>query len=123
MAATVYPNGDVSFVYRPAPAAREVFLAGSFSGWVLGARRMQKSDDGTFRARLPLPAGTHRYRFIVDGQWVADPEARTQQPNALGTVDSVVCVAAVEGPSVLSDRLRFASSARARRGEATPGAK
>ena len=92
MATTVNPNGDVSFVCRPDSSAKQAFLAGSFNDWAPGARRMQKTRDGTFRARLTLPAGVHHYKFVVDGQWVADPEAAEQEPNPLGTVNSVLRV-------------------------------
>ncbi|MEQ8822067.1 MAG: glycogen-binding domain-containing protein [Sumerlaeia bacterium] len=62
-----------------APNARQVQLAGSFNNW--GSRPggdqpspdalMDKGSDGVFRLIVPLGPGTHRFRFVVDGEWQA----------------------------------------------------
>ena len=53
---------------------------------------MSRQKDGTFRKRLQLHPGEHRYKFYVDGQWVADPEAESSVPNPFGTTDSLLIV-------------------------------
>ncbi len=73
-----------------APAARTVLLAGDFTDWDASPRKMRRAsaDSHTFVAWVPLPPGTHEYRFIVDGQWMEDPEAEST-PNPYGGLNSV----------------------------------
>ena len=75
------------------PNAQKVFLAGDFTDWEKNARPMRRSKaGGPFVATLTLPEGTHEYKFIVDGNWHADPKADMVQ-NRFGTHNSVVTVA------------------------------
>ena len=85
-------KSQVTFVYQPEGTCGRVELAGSFNGWQPDGGRMARQKDGTFRRRLQLDPGEHRYKFLVDGQWVEDPEAEHQAMNAFGTCDSVVTV-------------------------------
>lgn len=65
--------GGIRFTYS-APDAGSVAWAGEFNSWSTSAHPMSKGGDGTWSVVLPLPAGTHAYKFVVDGQWMADPE-------------------------------------------------
>ncbi len=65
--------GGVRFTYT-APNATTVTWAGEFNGWNATANPMVKGADGVWSVTLALPAGTHPYKFVVDGQWFADPE-------------------------------------------------
>lgn len=58
-----------------APQAREVFLAGEMTDWDTGRLPMQRGADGAWQRCLPLAAGQWVYKFVVDGQWMADPTA------------------------------------------------
>jgi 1,4-alpha-glucan branching enzyme len=93
MATKINLNGEISFTCSVNPKAKQVFLAGSFNDWNPTARRMQKGKDSAFRARLALPPGEHHYKFVIDGQWCADPDTAQQAPDPFGGVNSVVCVA------------------------------
>ncbi len=74
------PAGDgrwqCSVRYRPAGAAQSVTLAGTFNGWNRESTPLAGPDaDGYWTARVELPAGTHEYKFVVDGaRWLRDPE-------------------------------------------------
>src|SRR6267142_863647 len=60
------------FRYK-APDAQSVELMSAFNGWK--AVPMTKSSDGVWSVKVPLPAGTHAYKFLVNGKdWVFDPE-------------------------------------------------
>jgi len=48
-----------------------VLLAGSFTAWK--AYPLTQSN-GVWFDELPLPTGTHRYKFVVDGEWRVDEE-------------------------------------------------
>jgi 1,4-alpha-glucan branching enzyme len=80
-----------AFVCDIKPDAREVYLVGDFNDWDPRADRMVKRK-GLFQKLLQLEPGEYQYKFLVDGQWHADPSAMTQVPNAFGTLNSVVRV-------------------------------
>jgi 1,4-alpha-glucan branching enzyme len=75
-----------------APDARDVHLVGEFTGWEAGAIKLKKSKNGNWKATVALPAGTHQYRFMVDGKWCDDPSATERIINAFGTQN---CIGAV----------------------------
>lgn len=83
-------KGTVRFIYKASQAARQVMLAGEFTGWQ--GRKMTKAKDGSYVAVVPLGSGTYEYKFIVDGSWQADPENPRYAINALGTPNSVIAV-------------------------------
>lgn len=55
------------------PAASQVFLAGEMTDWDQGKQPMVKSADGKWRLAVDLSPGQWVYKFVVDGQWIADP--------------------------------------------------
>lgn len=55
------------------PAGRRVFLVGDFNGWNPTMDRMIERD-GAHELRLFLLPGMYRYRFIVDGVSLPDPD-------------------------------------------------
>jgi len=75
-----------------APAAKTVKLAGDFTEWEKSALDMVQSYDGTWFTIVPLLPGTYTYRFIVDGQWLDDPQSAKHVPNPFGSEDAVVSV-------------------------------
>ena len=82
----------VTFAVR-AKEDSKVFLAGSFNDWDPTAKEMtDKKGDGVFTATLNLPAGSHEYKFVIDGIWCADPECADWIQNDLGTLNSVKVV-------------------------------
>jgi len=83
-------SAQVTFVYHPSDNCRQVALAGTFNDWQPEEGRMTRQKDGSFRKRIKLEPGTHRYKFIVDGQWIEDPDAESTVPNEYGTSDALV---------------------------------
>src|SRR5437899_6119245 len=60
------------FRYK-ASDARSVELMSDFNGWK--PVPMTKGNDGVWTATVSLPAGTHAYKFVVNGtEWVFDPD-------------------------------------------------
>src|SRR5713101_3675951 len=74
------------------PGAKEVCIAGSFNDWHPAATPMVSLGDGKWAKELTLPAGRYEYRFVVDGQWVDDPNAKESVPNPHGSVNAVLVV-------------------------------
>jgi hypothetical protein len=56
-----------------APQAKSVYLVGDFNGWNPTIDKLVPVE-GRFQIRLYLLPGQYRYRFIVDGESVPDPE-------------------------------------------------
>lgn len=65
--------GGIRFTHTD-PNATAVSWAGAFNNWSTTANPMERGDDGVWSVVIPLPAGEHQYKFVIDGQWVADPE-------------------------------------------------
>ncbi|MBI2806691.1 MAG: glycoside hydrolase family 13 [Planctomycetes bacterium] len=79
------------------PAAREVFLAGTFNGWDPKATRMIKDAEGNWRVAVALPPGRHEFKFVVDGVWCCEPGCEGPfhgcpkcVPNSLGTMNRLI---------------------------------
>jgi len=58
--------------------ASTVWLTGSFVNWggnpTAGAVELMKDGNGVWTVTRTMDAGTHQYKFIVDGNnWIADP--------------------------------------------------
>ncbi|MYN01712.1 DUF3459 domain-containing protein [Pseudoduganella sp. DS3] len=82
----------VRFVYEAAPQARSVALAGTFNSWVGDACMMQRVSPTRWQVTLPIAAGRHLYKFVVDGSaWLRDPAnpwvSEDGQNNSCLTVD------------------------------------
>ena len=75
-----------------APAARQVFVAGSFNGWQVGATPLRLAKGGEWQGQLKLTPGRYEYLFIVDGTWLPDPAAPEAAPNPFGGWNSVLSV-------------------------------
>lgn len=80
-------KGTLKFSMKPANGAKEVAVAGDFTGWK--PVQMKKQKDGSFSLMVALSEGAHEYKFIVDGQWVVDPDNNKWALNPYGTLNSV----------------------------------
>lgn len=71
------------------PTALTVQLVGDFTEWGNAPLSLTKGPDGVWRLAVDLEPGTHRYRFLVDGEWRDDPECTVRVPNPFGSENSV----------------------------------
>lgn len=90
----------VQFVFV-SPNARSVSLAGDFNGWDPDRYALTDYDgDGVWTGFFALPAGQHKYMFVVDGQeWVTDPRAERYLDDGFGMRNAVISVAATPARS------------------------
>jgi hypothetical protein len=51
---------------------------------------MLMTGNGQWRMKLPLMPGRYRYRFIVDGKWVTDPNNKYIETNEFGDMNNIV---------------------------------
>ena|ERR1041385_3053437 len=73
------------------PQAHSVCVVGTFNNWDPKRTPMQK-DGGNWKASIPLAAGRYEYRFVADGQWLSDPNAKESVGNDFGSTNSVLVV-------------------------------
>ncbi len=74
------------------PEARAVRVTGSFTDWAAEGEPLTAKGDGEWEAVLPVPPGRYEYRFIVDGDWLPDPQNAEAVPNDFGGVNSLLVV-------------------------------
>jgi 1,4-alpha-glucan branching enzyme len=77
------------FSYK-APTATAVLLAGDFTRWLKQPIAMHPEADGVWKTTVALPPGTYHYRFLVDGEWHADPECKVRVKNPFGSENDVI---------------------------------
>lgn len=83
-------GGEVLFSARFENAGR-VQVAGDFNNWSpMDTPLTAGPRAGVWTTRLPLRPGRYRYRFIVDGRWVTDPNNSYTEANEFGELDNVV---------------------------------
>lgn len=82
----------VLFVY-PGSAEDRVAIACEWNRWSPSANPLTHDPrTGLHQAILPLGPGHHRYRLVVNGQWLTDPHNERTSPNPFGEEDSIVVV-------------------------------
>lgn len=89
--APVLVDGKVRFTLKGYRQASDVYISGSFNAWSTGHGKMQRSMEG-WEIELPLGAGKHLYKFIVDGQWINDPHNLQKEKDGYRGFNSVYFV-------------------------------
>ena len=74
------------------PDAKAVYVAGSFNEWNPARTPLTRVSDGTWIGELSGISGRHEYLFVVDGQWLLDPNAKESVQNPFGGRNSVLVV-------------------------------
>ncbi|MEO7712404.1 MAG: isoamylase early set domain-containing protein [Gemmatimonadaceae bacterium] len=91
---------SASSVFEPvqfvlvAPAALSVAVVGDFNDWGLNDSALVATNhQGVWSVTAPVPAGVHRYAFVVNGkEWVADPSAPRSAGDDFGLPSSALIV-------------------------------
>ncbi len=100
-------DGNVAEFQFFRPQARRVYLAGEFNNWRQDDLPMVRTASGYWVARLQLPSGAYRFRYLADGQWFVDYAAFGLEHGPFG-FDGVVRIP----PKQLSVQVNYASSRR-----------
>jgi 1,4-alpha-glucan branching enzyme len=74
------------------PDAKTVCVAGSFNEWKPEKTPLVSLGNGRWVGDLTVKPGRHEYLFVVDGQWLPDPNARESVANPFGGKNSVLIV-------------------------------
>ncbi len=75
-----------------APEAGTVYVLGDFNNWQKAeTSRLSKLENGHWSGHFTLDKGRkYRYKFLVDDEWVRDPENPDAETNVFGTTDSIL---------------------------------
>lgn len=86
---SVFYKANTVFRLTSYSNAKKVYLSGSFNNWKPAELLMNKNGSG-WELPLYLADGTHTYRFVADGKWMADPQNSETLPNEFKDVNSVI---------------------------------
>jgi hypothetical protein len=70
--------------------AKTVTVAGTFNRWHPEATPLRRVHQDEWVRELVLEVGVYEYRFVVDGQWMDDPNAQQHVSNGLGGQNSLL---------------------------------
>lgn len=82
---------NVTFTLKGYHNAETVILTGSFNDWNEHQIEMTKTDTGWTKTIL-LSGGKHHYKYIVDGNWMVDPNNPVKEYDSNGYINSVMMV-------------------------------
>ena len=85
-------KGITRFAFQPCGqvSVGKVHLVGNFNQW--NPHTMRRQKNGSYVMNVELSPGTHEYKFIVDEQWVVDPDNNAWSLNSYGTLNSIAQV-------------------------------
>jgi hypothetical protein len=89
---TPKPEAPKAHLKLVKPDAKSVCVAGSFNEWNPARTPLTRVSDGTWIGELSGISGRHEYLFVVDGQWVPDPNATESVQNPFGGRNSVLVI-------------------------------
>jgi 1,4-alpha-glucan branching enzyme len=75
------------------PDAQKVCVAGSFNQWQPEQTPLVPVGNGRWVGDLTVQPGRYEYLFVVDGQWLPDPNAKESVQNPFGGQNSVLITA------------------------------
>lgn len=107
-----YQKQFTRFVFKefPGKSPDKVILKGSFNNWSPESNPMRRNaGTGEWVAELWLDAGTHVYKYEVDGREILDPYNADQIPNGLGGTNSVIYLKATDAKLLPSISLTSAN--------------
>lgn len=80
-------------IYFKGNANKDVYVTGEFNSWQKNDNyKLKKIDSDTWAINLPFPKGEYRYKFIVDGEWISDPNNKKAENDPYGGINSIFVV-------------------------------
>jgi chromosome partitioning protein len=81
----------ITFTFPNHNGVQKVQIAAEFNGWNPAFGKLKKSKE-CWLATFPLKPGRHEYKYLVNGEWMLDPENNHKVKTALGVFNSVIMV-------------------------------
>jgi serine protease AprX len=89
----VQPERVTFYYYDPSRKAVSASLIGSFNQWNPHGYALHSLSLGLWQISIPrLPAGSYRYKFLIDDRWMEDPENPNRQEDGYGGFNSTLDV-------------------------------
>ena len=66
-------------------------VAGNFNNWDPNGYNMIK-ENGNWIFPVQFKPGKYLYKFVVDGNWITDPENKLWEENEHGTHNSILWI-------------------------------
>ena len=78
--------------------ATSVAVAGTFNQWSASSHPMMREENrGAWTVLIPLPAGEHRFMYVVNGtEWISPPAADDYIDDGFGAKNGIVVVRSTE---------------------------
>lgn len=78
-------------IFRTKFKAEQINIAGDFNNWQVGqAGTMENAGrEGEWRLAVSLNPGRYRYRMVVDGKWMTDPNNQYVETNQFGELNNI----------------------------------
>ncbi|MDT7832986.1 hypothetical protein RQM59_11380 [Flavobacteriaceae bacterium S356] len=104
-----YPSkkGNYTFRLPGYNRAKKVILSGSFNKWDEDDFKMNRTENG-WELTLQLKPSYYEYKFIVDGEWMEDPENKNKAINEFGGFNS--CIDIKKNVSFILEKFKDAKS-------------
>jgi cyclomaltodextrinase / maltogenic alpha-amylase / neopullulanase len=107
----ILPKGTQAVTVRFEPkigGVNEIYIAGSFNDWAADKYPMTDPDgDGVYEIILALAKGEHLYKFVVDGNWMADENAEDFVDDGFGGQNSILRVGSSSDEGMKMRRVPF----------------
>ena len=84
-----YLDGSTKFILPGFENADEVHLVGSFNDWDMYGLPMKRTSQG-WEKTIDLEPGKYLYKFIVDGNWIRDPNNNLRESDGYQGYNSIV---------------------------------
>ncbi len=84
-------NPNHTFTFNKNSEAKKVIVTGTFNNWEQESFEMIKKENH-WEISLSLPKGKVLYKYIVDGDWILDPENSDWEDNEEGTGNSILWI-------------------------------
>ena len=85
----VEPVSRAVFELSGHKSVERVAVVGDFNDWNAVAHPLERTDTG-WRLETILAPGTYRYKFVIDGDWLPDPDNEVREPDGYGGFNSLL---------------------------------
>jgi 1,4-alpha-glucan branching enzyme len=87
------PDQITFYYFDPGGRATQVALISSFNQWNPRGYDFRMKSSGLWQLTIPtLPTGQYRYKYLVDGVWLNDPENPERIEDGHGGFTSILVV-------------------------------
>lgn len=84
-------EANTTFTLKDNADANNVLLSGTFNSWNPHGYKMTKKGD-EWSIDIHLDPGKHLYKYIVDGEWIRDPDNKLWEKNQFDSQNSILWI-------------------------------